>query len=240
MELIDLVPMVEATKHTVAACLEAAAAATGVPLAIIDDHGADLHGGVEIFRAAHPGVIECYDIKHKAACLLKALLEHDPLWKALRGGRGGGQMRPAADGVGGAGAAEPAVEVPLHEPGRVGGLGRGDAGGAGRPGAAGPGGDRGGAGARPSSAGWRTTASALAEWSAWHDLIGTTLEAVRDRGLYAGAGADLAAALPAAAGRAGELREPVDRVRHRGVDEGAPAASGCRARRKCWSRSSAN
>ena len=64
MELIDLVPMVEATKHTVAACLEAATAETGVPLAIIDDHGADLHGGVEIFRAAHPGVIEM--LRHQA------------------------------------------------------------------------------------------------------------------------------------------------------------------------------
>ena len=46
-----------------------------------------------------------------------------------RGRRGEG--RHAADRAGGAGAAEPAVEVPLHEPGRVGGLGRGDAGPAG-------------------------------------------------------------------------------------------------------------
>ena len=63
-------------------CLENAVAQTGVPRAILDDHGADLHGGVEIFREAHPETSEFYDIKHKAACLLKARLEKDPRWKA--------------------------------------------------------------------------------------------------------------------------------------------------------------
>ena len=49
---------------------------------IVDDHGADLHGGVEIFRAAHPETVEVYDITHKAACLLKARLEGDERWKS--------------------------------------------------------------------------------------------------------------------------------------------------------------
>ena len=82
MEPIALVPMTSSTKHTVAACFEDAIAKTGVPRAILDDHGADLHGGVEIFRESHPETDEFYDVKHKAACLLKGQLESDPQWKA--------------------------------------------------------------------------------------------------------------------------------------------------------------
>jgi hypothetical protein len=82
MEPIALVPMTNSTKDTVAVCLEEAVANTGVPRAILDDHGADLHGGVEIFRKTHPETDEFYDVKHKAACLLKGWLEGDPRWKA--------------------------------------------------------------------------------------------------------------------------------------------------------------
>ena len=53
------------------------------PRAILDDHGADLHGGVAIFRGRHPGTVEVYDITHKAACLLKARLEGDERWKSI-------------------------------------------------------------------------------------------------------------------------------------------------------------
>jgi len=81
MEPIALVPMMSSTKHTVAARLEEVVCRTGVPRAILDDHGADLHGGVEIFREAHPRTSEFYDIKHKAACLLKSRLENNPRWK---------------------------------------------------------------------------------------------------------------------------------------------------------------
>ena len=81
MELIDLVPMKNATKQTVAVCLEDAVSKTGVPRAILSDHGADLHGATETFRREHPQTDEFYDIKHKAACLLKARLEKDPRWK---------------------------------------------------------------------------------------------------------------------------------------------------------------
>ena len=58
MEPIALVPMISSTKQTVAVCLEEAVAQTGVPRVILDDHGADLHGGVEIFREAHPETSE--------------------------------------------------------------------------------------------------------------------------------------------------------------------------------------
>jgi hypothetical protein len=49
--------------------------------------------------------------------------------------------------------------------------------------------------------------AALGEWSGYQALIDGTLDFVRRRGLYAGAGFDLAAALPPAPGSAGELRE---------------------------------
>ncbi len=82
LEPIALVPMIGSTKQAVAACLEQAVARTGPPRVILDDHGADLHGGVEIFRAAHPGTIEIYDIAHKVSCLLKARLGGDELWRS--------------------------------------------------------------------------------------------------------------------------------------------------------------
>jgi hypothetical protein len=81
--LIDLVPMETSTREDVAARLEDASARTTVPRVIVDDHGADLNGGVEIFQRSHPDTVEIYDAKHKAACLLKARLEKDPRWMAF-------------------------------------------------------------------------------------------------------------------------------------------------------------
>jgi hypothetical protein len=81
--LIDLVPMDTSTREDVAARLEDATARTGVPRAIIDDHGVDLNGGVQIFQQTHPNTVEIYDVKHKAACLLKSRLEKNPRWLAF-------------------------------------------------------------------------------------------------------------------------------------------------------------
>jgi hypothetical protein len=83
MELIALEPMESSTRQDVADHLEAAARSTCVPRVIVDDHGVDLTGGVALFRRDHPGTVEVYDIKHKAACLLKARLEKDPRWQAF-------------------------------------------------------------------------------------------------------------------------------------------------------------
>jgi hypothetical protein len=83
MEPIELEPVTLSDKEVVFRQLEANVAKTGVPRVIIDDHGGDLAGGVELFCRAHPGAIEVYDISHKAACLLKARLEHDEQWKAF-------------------------------------------------------------------------------------------------------------------------------------------------------------
>jgi hypothetical protein len=83
MEPIELEPVTVSDKHVVYRQLEACATKSGVPRAIIDDHGGDVAGGVELFRQAHPETIEIYDITHKAACMLKARLEGDESWKAF-------------------------------------------------------------------------------------------------------------------------------------------------------------
>lgn len=83
MELIALEPMESSTRQDVAERLEAAARSTCVPRAIVDDHGVDLTGGVALFQRAHPETVEIYDMKHKAACLLKGRLEKDPHWPAF-------------------------------------------------------------------------------------------------------------------------------------------------------------
>lgn len=57
-------------------------AQTGVPRAILSDHGSDLHGGVAIFRQVHPETSELYDITHKAACSLKTRLAGDEQWQS--------------------------------------------------------------------------------------------------------------------------------------------------------------
>jgi hypothetical protein len=63
--------------------LQAAAAKTGIPRAIISDNGTDLHAGIERFRQAHPTTAWLYDIKHKTACLLKHALEQDASWQTF-------------------------------------------------------------------------------------------------------------------------------------------------------------
>ncbi len=83
MEPIELEPVTVSDKEVVYRQLEANIAKTGVPRAIIDDQGGDLAGGVQLFCQAHPETIEIYDASHKAACLLKARLEHNEQWKAF-------------------------------------------------------------------------------------------------------------------------------------------------------------
>jgi hypothetical protein len=84
LQLIALEPMRSSTKEAVRDRLEAACAATGVPRVIVDDRGADLTGGVRLFREKHPRTVEMHDWKHKAACLLKARLEREPRWRRFQ------------------------------------------------------------------------------------------------------------------------------------------------------------
>jgi hypothetical protein len=83
MEAIELEPVTVSDKEVVYRQLEANVAKTGVPRAIISDHGGDLAGGIELFRKEHPETVDIYDITHKAACLLKARLERDEQWNAF-------------------------------------------------------------------------------------------------------------------------------------------------------------
>jgi hypothetical protein len=88
MEPIELEPVAVSDKQVVFRQLEASAVKCGVPCAIIDDHGGDVAGGVQLFREAHPETIEIYDITHKSACMLKVRLENDEQWKAFAANAG--------------------------------------------------------------------------------------------------------------------------------------------------------
>jgi hypothetical protein len=206
LEPIALVPMTGSTKQAVAACLEEAVAQTGAPRVILDDHGPDLHGGVEIFRAAHPQTVEVYDITHKAACLLKARLEGDERWKSYStdSGRAKSEVQqtelaclaPPSQrskarfmNVGELVAWGVETLALLDDPARLEPLGI--------------------TAARVrEKLGWlEGYRAALEEWSGYQAVIDGALDFVRRRGLYPGAGFDLAAALPAASGGLAELRE---------------------------------
>lgn len=206
LEPIALVPMSSSTKQTVAVCLEQATAQTGVPRVILDDHGADLHGGVEIFRTAHPDTIEVYDITHKAACLLKARLEGDERWKSYSTAAARAKcevqqtelaclappsQRSKARFMNVGGLVDWGVETLalVDDPARLVSLGI--------------------TAARVrEKLGWlEGYRSALEEWSGYQAVIDSVFDFVRNRGLYLGAGFDLAAAVPAASGGAGTLRD---------------------------------
>jgi hypothetical protein len=206
LEPVALIPMTHSTKETVAVCLEEAVAQTGVPRAILSDHGSDLHGGIEIFREAHPETIELYDITHKAACLLKARMEGDVRWKAYASQLG--QTKFALQQTELAYLTPPSQRSKarfmnvdklvewgcntlalIDDPSRM---------------------RRSSVSAERMEAklGWlRGFREELVEWSAYQRVIDGALGFVRCRGFYLGAGFDLAAVLPAQSGGAGELRE---------------------------------
>jgi hypothetical protein len=206
MEPIALVPMTSSTKQTVVVCLENAVAQTGVPRAILDDHGADLHGGVEIFCETHPETSEFYDVKHKAACLLKARLERDARWKAYASQLGQTKFavqqtalacltppsqRSKARFMNVDGLVDWGIETLalVDDPSRLAKLGIS-------------------AEQVKAKLGWlEEFRTALAEWSACMAVIEETLDFVRCRGLTANAGRELDARLPAASGSASELRD---------------------------------
>lgn len=88
LKLIALEPMESSNQQQVHRQLESAAVRTGPPRVIVDDHGADLHGGVKLFQQQHAGTVEIYDTKHKAACLLKGRLEKDEWFQRFNGAVG--------------------------------------------------------------------------------------------------------------------------------------------------------
>lgn len=84
MHLIALIPGKSWSCEDVKRALEEAAKRTGQPRVIVDDHAGDLRGGVELFQQSHPHTAEMYDLKHKAACLLKHRLEGEERWQELQ------------------------------------------------------------------------------------------------------------------------------------------------------------
>ena len=80
LEPLHIAPMPKSTAELVHRELESVVETTGVPRQIVDDHGSDLHGGVQRFRQQHTATSEVYDVTHKAARLLKSLLEADDAW----------------------------------------------------------------------------------------------------------------------------------------------------------------
>jgi hypothetical protein len=205
MEPIALVPMTSSTRDTVATCLEEAVSRTGVPRAILNDHGTDLHGGVEVFGRRHPETVELYDITHQAACLLKARLGGDERWDRYTGLLGSTKFAIQQTELAALTPPSPRAKARFMNLGGVVEWGRrtlalvDDPSGLERLGMP--------AERVQAKLGWLAEfRAALAEWSACHAVIAGALDFVRRRGLYVGAGVELAESLPAAAGAAGELR----------------------------------
>ena len=80
---LKLFPVTHSDQHVVQSQLEDTIQTTGVPTAILGDHGGDLQAGVNRFCQAHPTTRNLYDIAHKAANLLKARLEKNESWKSF-------------------------------------------------------------------------------------------------------------------------------------------------------------
>lgn len=80
VEPIELAPVKKSNGEVVYQQLEQAVSKTGVPCAIVSDHGTDLNAGVEKFCQQHPQTRALYDIKHKTAAILKRELHQDTDW----------------------------------------------------------------------------------------------------------------------------------------------------------------
>jgi len=84
VEPIELLPVKKSNGQVVYQQLEANVEKTGLPRAIVSDHGSDLKSGIERFCQEHQETCFVYDIKHKTASVLKHELEHDETWVAFR------------------------------------------------------------------------------------------------------------------------------------------------------------
>jgi len=81
VEPIDLLPVKHSNGEVVFQQLTKTIEKTGVPRAIVGDHGSDLKSGVERFCEDYDETCYIYDIKHKTAAVLKRELKNDATWK---------------------------------------------------------------------------------------------------------------------------------------------------------------
>ncbi|MEA3643133.1 MAG: hypothetical protein VBE63_24800 [Lamprobacter sp.] len=83
LSLIDLEIVDHSDGSVVYEQIQRAVEKTGMPRALIHDHGSDLHAGVKKFQECHPEVASFYDIKHKTASEIKKILKKDPDWEGF-------------------------------------------------------------------------------------------------------------------------------------------------------------
>ena len=83
LSLISLEVVNQSNGTIVCEQLQQAVDKTGVPRAIIHDHGSELKAGVTKFQNLHPGTASIYDIKHKVAIEIKHRLAQDTQWEAF-------------------------------------------------------------------------------------------------------------------------------------------------------------
>ncbi|KPA10357.1 hypothetical protein MHK_009439 [Candidatus Magnetomorum sp. HK-1] len=83
VEPISLIPVKSSNGKVVWQQLEDSVKKTGVPRAIVGDHGSDLKSGVEQFCNNHKKTAFIYDIKHKTASVLKQELKGNEEWESF-------------------------------------------------------------------------------------------------------------------------------------------------------------
>jgi hypothetical protein len=191
VQVLHIAALIDPDAAQVQTQLQTLAAQTGLPRAVVSDHGADVRAGVTRFRASHAAVADLYDIKHFAANRLKALLQAAPAWATFQTRLG--QVRAALQQTEWAFVVPPALRtksrylnldvllqwaakgrallaVPAAERAQRGSVER-----------------------LERALGWlRDLEETLAEWQEWLTVTEAAVRAVRDRGVYVGAAAALA------------------------------------------------
>lgn len=82
-EVLAIEPVTKSNADIIEQQLEKLVSITSPPRAIVSDGCRELKKGIAQFQASHPQTASLYDIKHKAALILKKALEGDARWSAF-------------------------------------------------------------------------------------------------------------------------------------------------------------
>ena len=82
-EVLMLEPVEKSNAEIIEQQLQSLVPITSPPRAIVSDGCRELKKGISQFQASHPRTVSLYDIKHKAALILKKSLEDDARWSAF-------------------------------------------------------------------------------------------------------------------------------------------------------------